>query len=42
MTDLIVFPAVADVAPADADYDPRSHEIAWRNGTWVANGADDF
>jgi amidase len=35
---LIVFPAVADVAPADADYNPRSHEIAWRNGTWVANG----
>jgi amidase len=36
--DLVVFPAVADVAPADADYNPRSHEIAWRNGTWVANG----
>jgi amidase len=36
--DLIVFPAVADVAPADADYNPRSSDVAWRNGTWVANG----
>ena len=36
--DAVVFPAVADVAPADSDYNPRSSEIAWRNGTWVANG----
>ncbi len=36
--DFLVFPAVADIAPADADYNPRSADIAWRNGTWVANG----
>ena len=36
--DGLVFPAVADVAPHDADYNPRSADVAWRNGTWVANG----
>ena len=36
--DAIVFPAVADVGPADADVNPESAERAWRNGTWVANG----
>jgi amidase len=36
--DGIVFPAVADVAPADADINQASYDIAWRNGTWVANG----
>ena len=36
--DAVVFPAVADVGPADADVDPASAELAWRNGTWVANG----
>jgi amidase len=36
--DGIVFPAVADVAPADADVNQASYDIAWRNGTWVANG----
>ena len=36
--DAVVFPAVADVAPADADYNQSSNEIAWRNGVWVANG----
>jgi amidase len=36
--DAVVFPAVADVAPADADYNQSSNEIAWRNGIWVANG----
>lgn len=36
--DAVVFPAVADVGPADADTNPRSAERAWRNGTWVANG----
>ena len=36
--DFLVFPALADVAPADADYNPRSANIAWRNGSWVANG----
>jgi amidase len=36
--DAVVFPAVADVAPADADVSSASAELAWRNGTWVANG----
>jgi len=36
--DALVFPAVADVAPADSDYDPVSQQAAWRNGVWVANG----
>lgn len=36
--DAVVFPAVADVGPADADVNPKSAEVAWRNGTWVANG----
>ncbi len=36
--DAVVFPAVADVGPADADVNPASSELAWRNGTWVANG----
>ena len=36
--DAIVFPAVADSGPADADVNPDSAELAWRNGTWVANG----
>jgi len=36
--DAVVCPAVADVGPADADTDPASADLAWRNGTWVANG----
>jgi amidase len=36
--DALVFPTLADVAPADADVNPESAAIAWRNGTWVANG----
>jgi len=36
--DAVVFPAVADVGPADADVNPESAALAWRNGTWVANG----
>ncbi|MBE3000743.1 amidase [Nocardiopsis sp. HNM0947] len=36
--DAIAFPAVADVGPADADTDPDSADLAWRNGVWVANG----
>jgi amidase len=36
--DAIVFPAVADVGPADADVNEESARLAWRNGTWVANG----
>ncbi|CAL8900218.1 amidase [Kocuria varians] len=36
--DGVVFPAVADVGPADADMNPDSADLAWRNGTWVASG----
>ncbi|MCI1749650.1 MAG: amidase [Acidipropionibacterium sp.] len=36
--DAVVFPALADVAPADMDVNPASAEIGWRNGVWVANG----
>ena len=36
--DALVFPTLADIAPADADTNPASAAIAWRNGTWVANG----
>ena len=36
--DAVVFPAVADVGKADADVNEASAELAWRNGTWVANG----
>lgn len=36
--DAVVFPAVADVGPADADVNEASAKLAWRNGTWVANG----
>ncbi|TQJ58960.1 amidase [Arthrobacter sp. SLBN-83] len=36
--DAVVFPAAADIGPADADTNERSADIAWRNGVWVANG----
>jgi amidase len=36
--DAVVFPAIADVAPHDADYNPVSNDIAWRNGVRYANG----
>ena len=36
--DAVVFPAVADVGPADADVNEESAVAAWRNGVWVANG----
>ncbi|WP_370242189.1 amidase [Pararhodobacter marinus] len=36
--DVVVFPAVADIAPSDADTNPASADLAWRNGTWIANG----
>ena len=36
--DAIVLPAVADVGKADADVNEVSAKLAWRNGTWVANG----
>lgn len=36
--DAVIFPTVADVAPADSDVNPVSADIAWSNGVWVANG----
>ncbi|MGE8144062.1 amidase [Pseudomonas frederiksbergensis] len=36
--DAVLFPTVADVGRANADVDPQSSDIAWRNGIWVANG----
>ena len=36
--DAVIFPASADVGPADADTNPDSAALAWRNGVWVANG----
>lgn len=36
--DAVIFPAAADVGPADADVVDASAEIAWRNGVWVSNG----
>lgn len=36
--DAVVFPAVADVGPADADVNEASAAKAWANGVWVANG----
>jgi amidase len=34
----VIFPAVADVGPADMDVNPKSADRGWRNGVWVANG----
>lgn len=34
----VIFPAVADVGPADMDVNPASADQGWRNGVWVANG----
>lgn len=36
--DAVVFPANADVGRADADRNPASAELAWRNGTFYSNG----
>ena len=36
--DMLAFPTCADIAPAHADTDQAAHDLAWRNGTWVANG----
>jgi len=36
--DAVIFPAVADVAPADMDVNLDSADLGWRNGVWVANG----
>lgn len=36
--DAVVFPAVADVGPADMDVNPTSADQGWKNGVWIANG----
>lgn len=36
--DAVVFPAAADIGPADTDRNPASADLAWRNGVWVSNG----
>ena len=36
--DAVIFPAVADVGPADMDVNPVSADLGWSNGVWVANG----
>ncbi|WP_262106978.1 amidase [Arthrobacter sp. Marseille-P9274] len=36
--DAVVFPAVADVGPADMDINEASADLGWSNGVWVANG----
>lgn len=36
--DAVLFPAAADVGPADMDVNPASADLGWRNGVWVANG----
>ncbi|MHA7208612.1 amidase [Arthrobacter sp. MDT1-65] len=36
--DAVIFPAAADIGPADSDRNPASADIAWRNGVWVSNG----
>ncbi len=36
--DAVIFPAVADVGPADMDSVRQSADLGWRNGVWVANG----
>ena len=36
--DAVIFPAVADVGPADMDVNEASADLGWRNGVWVANG----
>jgi amidase len=36
--DAVLFPAMADIGPADMDVNPASADLGWRNGVWVANG----
>ncbi|MBM6589579.1 amidase [Brevibacterium sp. RIT 803] len=36
--DAVIYPAMADVGPADMDVNEASADLGWRNGTWVANG----
>ncbi|WP_315552869.1 amidase [Microbacterium aurum] len=36
--DAVLYPAMADVGPADMDVNEASADQGWRNGVWVANG----
>lgn len=36
--DAVIFPAAADVGPADMDVNESSADLGWRNGVWVGNG----
>ncbi|KHK99573.1 amidase [Microbacterium mangrovi] len=36
--DAVIYPAMADVGPADMDVNEASADQGWRNGVWVANG----
>lgn len=36
--DAVLFPASADVGPADMDVNVASADLGWRNGVWIANG----
>ncbi|GAB3566356.1 amidase [Arthrobacter alkaliphilus] len=36
--DAVIFPAAADVGPADMDVNESSADLGWRNGVWVSNG----
>lgn len=36
--DAVIFPAAADVGPADMDINESSADLGWRNGVWVSNG----
>ena len=36
--DAAIFATLTDVAPSDADTNPASADLAWRNGVWVATG----
>ncbi|GGA68243.1 amidase family protein [Pseudoclavibacter endophyticus] len=36
--DAVIYPAMADIGPADMDVNPASADLGWRNGVWVANG----
>ena len=35
--DAVLFPAAADVGPADMDVNEASADLGWRNGVWVSN-----
>jgi amidase len=36
--DAVLFPAAADIGPADMDVNEASADLGWRNGVWVSNG----